>query len=118
VAQRDNVLKVPKAALRFRPQLTPEERQRFANAWQERQRTDQDGSARVAPWQTLPKVWNLTSERALQPIVVQLGISDEQFSELTSDSLREGQELIIGLEARDSSGSGSLRSGQRPRLRL
>jgi HlyD family secretion protein len=118
VAQRDNVLKVPKAALRFRPQLTPEERQRFANAWQERQRTDQDGKARVAPWQTLPKVWNLTSERALQPIVVQLGISDEQFSELTSHSLREGQELIIGLEARDNSGSRSPRSGQRPRLRL
>jgi HlyD family secretion protein len=118
VAQRDNVLKVPKAALRFRPQLTPEERQRFANAWQERQRTDQNKNARVARWQTLPKVWNLTSERALQPIVVQLGISDEQFSELTSDSLREGQELIIGLEARESPGAGPSQSGQRPRLRL
>ena len=37
VAQRHNVLKIPKAALRFQPQLTPQEREQFITVFQKQQ---------------------------------------------------------------------------------
>lgn len=103
VAQRENVLKVPKAALRFQPQLTDEEREEIARLWRERQETGardgvQQGSAgQRKRWQGLPTVWIITPEGFLRPIAVRLGISDDQFTELIDESLHEGQELITGI---------------------
>ena len=103
VAQRQNVLKIPKAALRFQPQLTPQERERSSRTsrssrWRVRRMVR--GSL-AQSWQTTPKVWTLTPEGALWPVAVRLGINDDQFSELQDDSLQEGQELIIGLNDND-----------------
>ena len=39
----------------------------------------------------------LTSEGILAPVMVRLGISDDQFSELQAGDLQEGQELLIGV---------------------
>jgi HlyD family secretion protein len=104
VAQRQNVLKIPKAALRFQPQLTPQEREQFITAFQKQQPAGASKGLGVVPrkaWQTTSKVWTLTPEGALWPIAVRLGISDDQFSELHDGSLQEGQELIIGLNDHD-----------------
>src|SRR5712691_271093 len=103
VAQRENVLKIPKAALRFQPQLTPKEREQFITALKQ-QMAGASNALGAAPrklWQTTPKVWTLTPEGALWPIAVRLGINDDQFSELHDGSLQEGQELIIGLNDND-----------------
>jgi HlyD family secretion protein len=100
VAQRQNVLKIPKAALRFQPPLTPQEREQFITAFQKQQLAGASNGLGAAPrksWQTTPKVWTLTPEGALWPIAVRLGINDDQFSELQEGNLQEGQELIIGL---------------------
>jgi len=114
VAQRQNVLKIPKAALRFQPQLTPQEREQFIAAFQKQQLAGASNGLEAAArkaWQTTPKVWTLTPEGALWPVAVRLGISDDQFSELHDDSLQEGQELIIGLNDDDGQGvSGVLSS--------
>jgi HlyD family secretion protein len=104
VAQRENVLKIPKAALRFQPPLTPQEREQFIQAFQKQPMASASKGLGAAPrkaWQTTPKVWTLTSKGALWPIAVRLGISDDQFSELHEGSLQEGQELIIGLNDHD-----------------
>ena len=104
VTQRQNVLKIPKAALRFQPQLTPKEREQFITAFEKQQMTSASngpGTALRKSWQTTPKVWTLTAEGALWPIVVRLGINDDQFSELQDGNLQEGQELIIGLNDTD-----------------
>jgi HlyD family secretion protein len=108
IAQRQNVLKIPKAALRFQPQLTPKEREQFITAFQKQQMASASkglGAASRKSWQTTPKVWTLTSEGALWPIAVRLGINDDQFSELHDGSLQEGQELIIGLNDNDGHGA-------------
>ena len=108
VAQRDKVVKIPKAALRFQPPLTPQEREQLVAAFQKQQTasaSDGLGAAGRKLWQTTPKVWTLTSEGALWPIAVRLGINDEQFSELQDGSLQEGQELIIGLNDKDGRGT-------------
>jgi len=104
VAQRQNVLKIPKAALRFQPQLTPKEREQFITAFQKQQMASASNGLGTAPrksWQSTPKVWTLTPEGALWPIAVRLGINDDQFSELQDGNLQEGQELIIGLNDTD-----------------
>ena len=108
VARRDNVLKIPKAALRFQPQLTPKEREQFATDFQQ-QAMRASGSTGAAPrraWQNTPKVWTVTLEGALSPVAVRLGINDDQFSELQDGNLQEGQELIIGLNGKDGRGIG------------
>ena len=38
-------------------------------------------------WQSIPRVWTLTSEGTLWPVVVRLGINDDQFSELQEGNL-------------------------------
>jgi HlyD family secretion protein len=113
VAQQANVLKVPRAALRFQPQLTPKERDQFVMAFQQQQATNITGSLGATPrraWQNTPKVWTLTSEGILSPVMVRLGINDDQFSELQDGDLQEGQELLIGLNEKDGRGV----SGARP----
>ena len=118
VARRDSVLKIPKAALRFQPQLTPKEREHFMTAFQKQQAasvTDGTGAAPRRAWQNTPKVWTLTTEGALWPIAVRLGINDEQFSELQDGRLQEGQELIIGLNDKDGAGSSGARPGSTSR---
>jgi len=109
VAQRDNVLKIPKAALRFQPQLRPKEREQFVTAFQKQpaaSTSDGTGAVPRRSWQNTPKVWTLTLEGALWPIAVRLGINDDQFSELQDGHLQEGQELVIGLNDKDGRGTG------------
>lgn len=118
VAQRQNVLKIPKAALRFQPQLTPKEREQFITDFQKQQMASASDSLGTTPrrsWQTIPKVWTLTSEGVLWPIAVRLGINDDQFSELKDGSLQEGQELIIGLNDNDGRGAGGVPSSSTSR---
>jgi HlyD family secretion protein len=109
VAQRQNVLKIPRAALRFQPQLTPKEREQFIIALQKQPVPSASDGAGAAPrraWQNTPKVWTLTLAGAPWPIAVRLGINDDQFSELKDGDLEEGQELIIGLNEKDGRGPG------------
>jgi HlyD family secretion protein len=108
VAQQTNVLKIPRAALRFQPQLTPKERDQFVMAFQQQQATNTIGSMGATPrraWQNAPKVWTLTPEGKLWPMLVRLGIHDDQFSALQDGDLQEGQELIIGLHEKDGGGA-------------
>ena len=128
VAQREQVLKIPKVALRFQPKLSEEEREDLERYLRERR----DGGSRDGPaavseaqrkrWQNTPKVWILTPEGFLHPVAVRLGISDDQFTELISDGLQAGQELVTGVMDKDGRvGGGASRpsttSGP-PRLRF
>jgi HlyD family secretion protein len=124
VAQRQNVLKIPKAALRFQPQLTEQEREEISRYWREGQRASA-GHGTVAAsdsrrrWQSLPKVWALMAEGFPRPIAVRLGISDEQYTESVGETLHEGQELIVGVQERDGgSGARASPSARPPRLRF
>jgi HlyD family secretion protein len=107
VARRENVLRIPKAALRFQPPLSEQEREEIGRYWRERQGAGSGDGTVGAPdgqrrrWQSLPKVWVVTPEGFPRPIAVRLGISDDQHTELIGDTLQEGQELIVGLQEKD-----------------
>src|SRR5712691_3687700 len=118
VAQQEHVLKIPKLALRFQPQLTPKEREQFGTAFQQHQAMHTPGSTGATlrrSWQNTPKVWTLTPEGTLSPITVRLGINDDQFSELQDGDLQEGQELLIGLNEKDGRGASGARPGSTSR---
>jgi HlyD family secretion protein len=114
VAQREDVLKIPKTALRFQPQLTPKEREQFITAFQQRQARHAVGGTGATlrrVWQNTPKVWTLTPEGTLLPIMIRLGINDDQFSELQDGDVQEGQDLIVGLYEKDGRGASGARPG-------
>ena len=84
-AHREGVLKVPLAALRFRP-------------------PDANGAApsgerdRPAPRLDDPQIWIQTNDASLQPVRVQPGVSDETDFELLNGSLSEGDQVVIGIQ--------------------
>ena len=76
-ARKDQVLRVPGAALRFRPPGTPVERKKSV-------------------------VWGLDAKGAPRAVQIKLGIVDPAFTEVAEvleGALQEGDELIIGIEA-------------------
>jgi len=84
-AHREGVLKVPLAALRFRP---PD-----ANGTgPSRERTE------ATPRLDDPQIWIQTKDASLQPVRVQTGVSDETDFELLNGSLSEGDQVVIGIQ--------------------
>jgi len=83
VDSRDNVLKVPKAALRFTPPVV--EALTGASAGQ-----PLGGGT----------VWLLSGERP-QPVPVRTGISDGVSTEIVEGELKAGQEVIVGVSKSD-----------------
>jgi HlyD family secretion protein len=115
VAQRANVLKVPKAALRFQPVLTARAREQLGLSGRERLRGQalegaqpprQNSQGPPRPWHALPHVWVPTLTGLPQPVAVHVGLSDDQFTEATEDSLQEGQEVIVGVHGHSEPGTG------------
>lgn len=114
VAQRSDVLKIPKAALRFQPLLTPQEREHFARVIQQHTPAALAGQGSATPrrsWQSTPKVWTITPAGTLWPVVVRLGIADDQFSELQEGELQEGQAVIVGLNDKENRAARGTRPG-------
>jgi HlyD family secretion protein len=83
VDHRDNALKIPNAALRYRPAASA-----AANT------ANINRKARgAAASQT---VWTLGANGKPQPVEVQLGISDGTWTEVRSGNLQEGEPVILG----------------------
>jgi HlyD family secretion protein len=74
-ARHDDVLRIPNAALRFRPADAPLPKRGGAT-------------------QT---VWIVGPDRKPAPVEVKLGISDGTYTEVTGGNLAVGQEVILGL---------------------
>ncbi|MCC6847140.1 MAG: efflux RND transporter periplasmic adaptor subunit [Deltaproteobacteria bacterium] len=87
--RRAGVLRVPTAALRFRPPA-------------------EEGAAAAAS--AGAAVWRLT-DGAPEPVAVAPGLSDDSYTEARSDALREGDALVVGIERRSD---GSAQTTQRP----
>jgi HlyD family secretion protein len=110
--QKDNVLKVPNSALRFRP-AGVEDRQGPRPAGPgvpggPGGASGQRGSGLAG------RVWTLGAGGKPQPVPVQLGVSDGSSTEVLG-GISEGQEVIVGLTG---SGDRPSQPGAGPRLRL
>jgi len=87
VATKENVLKVPSEALRFRPPTAKE------GEWA-KSRAAQAASYGSRAWEGV--VW-IIANGTLQPIPLKLGITDGPFIEVVGGALHEGQEVVVGL---------------------
>ncbi len=111
VAQKDQVLKVPNAALRFVPPKSEQGESRRS----EGKPAKADGSGRAvltggaAPART---IWKQGENDELVPVTVQSGISDGSATEILSDSIAEGDQVIVGVDqSRGGKKSGDLPPG-------
>ena len=99
VDRRANALKIPNAALRFRP-------------------PSPDGEPLAAQEKTRgpSQIWILDDGR-LSGVAVKLGLSDEYFTEVLEGDVTAGQSVVVGLGARDGSRRSQQGSGPFPRPR-
>lgn len=90
VAEADNVVKVPNAALRFKPQTTTAQPTQAKNA---------GGAGRQAKDPTLATVWKMGANQSLQPVQIKLGITDHTFTQVAqvvNGTLNPGDQLVTG----------------------
>ena len=99
VAQRDAVLKVPNAALRFTPPTSGQaDRTKLGGKpTKEKGAEPSAGGARgtQAPSRT---VWRQGATGELEPTHVQMGISDGVVTEILSEELSEGTLVVVGID--------------------
>ncbi len=123
IDKRENVLRIPNQALRFKPD--PEDK-RFAKAMEEMQkrreefmrRRQQEGGGtgfgffgQGQPGQggqrpgNRATVWVLDENKNPKPVFVRLGITDGNYTEVVGGNLKEGDEVITGYVLTTASGN-------------
>jgi HlyD family secretion protein len=106
VDRRENALKIPNAALRFRP---PDVKEQFKQGGNGSVRTSQGSptggwapglrdTRKTGGDQT---IWVLGEDRKPRPVTLKLGITDGSFSEVTEGTLDIGQDVIVGVLSKD-----------------
>jgi HlyD family secretion protein len=90
VANQNDVLRIPTAALRFIPLPSSP--------------LDQDSN----DLQNSPTVWILLKNGRLKAISVETGISDDIFTQILGGDIEKGQEIIIGVTQKGKSSSEEL----------
>ncbi len=91
VSKKDDVLRVPSAALRFT--LPAPDRPALAS------KAAGSPDSRTEAGVPSKRVWKLGSSGTPEAVTVRLGTSDAQYVEILEGSLKEGEEVLIGMEA-------------------
>ena len=102
VADAANVVKVPNGALRFTPELKPDQLSALyaqaAIAAPAKPKSNDAGAAKRNSASPTAVVWKQTADKKLQPVQVATGITDHTFTEVAQvlhGTLQPGDELII-----------------------
>jgi len=90
--RKENPLRVPNGALRFRMPDIPADKKRTG-------------------------VWMLDRQDKAQHVDVKIGIADSLFTEITEGALKEGDRVIIGIETPEEGQQKTLPPGFNPRMR-
>ena len=101
-AHKEGILKVPTSAFRFQPESLAE--------------GDKSNRGNRNPGKN-NSLWVLNRDRELVQVPVRVGISDGIFTEIKEGSLKEGQEVVIGI-LDEVSGSGQKGRSQPGRIRF
>ncbi len=113
VAKHDKVLLVPNAALRFKPKQDEDQTSKTTSG-------DSQGQGRSKKKTGKEDVSNgkifVIKDGKLSPVHVKVGISDGRFTEITSDSLKEGDKVIVGENQSNNDAPASVGSNMRFRM--
>ncbi|MGE5205368.1 MAG: efflux RND transporter periplasmic adaptor subunit [Chlamydiota bacterium] len=106
VASAQNVLAVPNTALRFKPDMKPEQLRAVYEKYGISELTGAapSGSPTSAKAGTIPRhdlgvVWKLAADKSLQPVLIRTGITDHtdtEVAQLLKGSLQPGDQLVTG----------------------
>ena len=120
VATAQNVLEVPNTALRFKPDMKPEQLRAVYEKYGISELTEAapGGSATSAKAGSIPRhdlgvVWKLATDKSLQPVLIRTGITDHtdtEVAQLLKGSLQPGDQLVTG-SLNVSQKSGGLAAG-------
>jgi HlyD family secretion protein len=120
--QKDSVLRVPNAALRFRPPgIEAEQAQRPGSSGAGGGRplgASGGGREQGAARPNRARVWVQGPDGKPQQVVVQVGLSDGTFTEVTGGTLEEGQQLLVGLLGSGDRPAAPGSGGSAPRLKF
>jgi HlyD family secretion protein len=125
VASVSNVIKIPNAALRYKPDLPAEKLRELYSKYgivapqppskQAERQQQPGGGTREQPALASSAsgtgdtavVWKLLPDKSLQPIQVHIGLTDHTYTALTGGDVKPGNELVTGATtAKASSGPG------------
>jgi len=99
VATAENAIKLPNAALRFKPQMEPEAvRALYAKYGIEPKSDDADSATPRRAHAESAIVWKPLRNGSLEPVEVSLGITDHAFTELTKiihGDVKPGDDLVM-----------------------
>ncbi len=117
VAQRDNVLMVPNAALRFKPNLSEKEQQELRDKMEARrqqreqergqqqgqqqpgqqgQRGGRDQSDSGGQRRQGQMIWVLTGDKKIEPRFVRTGLTNGRSTEIMGGDVQEGDVIVTG----------------------
>ncbi|MGI9102065.1 MAG: efflux RND transporter periplasmic adaptor subunit [Terriglobales bacterium] len=134
VANATDVVKVPNAALRYTPDLKPDQLRALlqqngitaggSGKTRQRQQPGQNAQAATAaqthaPAQDSGIVWKITADKKLVPVQIKSGITDHTFTEVAQvlhGSLNAGDQLITGAASAAKAASGAGASSSAPRM--
>ncbi len=106
VARRRDVVLVPNQALRFRPtwlQISPLARKELKQPMEdEAAAADSDEDEEQEPTVDLgsPTVWKLAKDGLVQPVPVQIGLTDGMVTEITGGELEPGDHIVTAAKAK------------------
>jgi len=109
VAQADDVLLIPNAALRYSPQFDEKD---LAQIKEDRRKEGSESDMSPSKKRNIEgpsqnreesqRIWILDEKNNLKPIPVKTGVTDNSYSELIEGHLEEGQSIITGEEVTNS----------------
>jgi len=108
VAQRDAVLKVPNAALRFTPPTAGQaDRSTLGSKSTKEKGAEQAAGAGRGATALSRTIWKQGPSGELESMQIQTGISDGLATEIVSEGLSEGALVVVGIERPKGDRSGS-----------
>lgn len=105
ISQKDSVLKIPNAALRFQP-FRSDKSDVFVRA-SGNHSGETKNKRNLMNHKDKPKIWVLSSLGLPEARTIQLGITDGAFTEVKEGTLQEGDQVITGIEDNDKQKSKS-----------
>lgn len=119
VGEAPNVLRVPNSALRFTPELSPQEMKNIFQEMREEREGQRSGGGEFQRTQSRPgmgqrpqgpggtgarrdqppRVWILKENGDIRPVFIKTGISDTTYTEVLRGAVEEGQKVITRAES-------------------
>lgn len=103
------VLKIPSAALRFAPEMPPDQLQAL---YKQNNIPMAATTTHLGGWQV---VWKLEGEKKVVPVAIRAGVTDYSFTQMMQGDLKEGDVLVTDEESSQAQGSSSQFPGS-PRM--